>query len=110
MRHEPKPWTAIGMSRASWYRHGKPAARPTKRKTVAEIAREIHVSQRTFYRARRKLRDDRRARLLQYQEVWLQALLKERPDKSDEQINADWHAHIAALSDEALNKITDAQP
>jgi response regulator of citrate/malate metabolism len=24
------PWAAVGMSRATWYRHGKPTQQPTK--------------------------------------------------------------------------------
>jgi hypothetical protein len=45
------PWAAIGMSRASWYRHGKPTIKPPKSETRAEMARRLGVSERTVYRA-----------------------------------------------------------
>ena len=41
MRHTPKPWEAIGISRATWYRHGKPAEKPV-RPLVADEARRAH--------------------------------------------------------------------
>ncbi|HWY45730.1 MAG TPA: hypothetical protein VNX70_00010 [Bryobacteraceae bacterium] len=31
---KPKPWEQIGISRATWYRHGKPGQKP--RMTTAE--------------------------------------------------------------------------
>ena len=30
MRQTPKPWEAIGMSRATWYRRGKPTEKPKR--------------------------------------------------------------------------------
>lgn len=58
MRHTP-PWKKIGMSRATWYRHGKPAEKPRKGKTVPEIAKEIGLSStRTYYRTMRALNSE----------------------------------------------------
>jgi hypothetical protein len=53
MRH--KPWEAIGMSRATWYRHGKPEKKPY-RMTQAQIAKLQGVSLRSLQRAARVLR------------------------------------------------------
>jgi len=102
------PWTAIGMSRASWYRHGKPAAKPTRRKTNAELAREIHVSVRTLYRASKELREEKRAKLIRYRAKWLHRAIKKAPEMSDEQLCGMWNAHIASLSEEQLAKICRA--
>jgi hypothetical protein len=59
-----RPWEAIGMSRASWYRHGKPAKKP-ERFTVRDLAESLNISERTVQRheARRwrdfwRLRDE----------------------------------------------------
>ena len=92
------------MSRASWYRHGKPEARP-KRQTRAALARKHGVSERSLYRALRKQLDDRIARLRQYQEEVLDKLLQKHPEKSDAQIAEMVNAHVASLSDEQLGKI-----
>jgi hypothetical protein len=43
------PWETIGMSRASWYRHGKPSTKP-KRGTQRETAQFFGVSIRTIQR------------------------------------------------------------
>jgi hypothetical protein len=53
---EQKPWEAVGMSRTSWYRHGKPAAKPW-RMTQAHLARLHGVSVRSIQRARRIARE-----------------------------------------------------
>jgi hypothetical protein len=45
-----KPWEAIGMSRGSWYRHGKPTEKP-KRTTHKDVAKSFGVSLRTVQRA-----------------------------------------------------------
>jgi hypothetical protein len=47
-----KPWTAIGMSRASWYRHGKPTTKPVKT-TDAQLAKQLNIKLRTLQRAKR---------------------------------------------------------
>jgi hypothetical protein len=47
------PWTAIGMSRASWYRHGKPTTKPPRHITVAERAEADGIPLRTYQRRRR---------------------------------------------------------
>ena len=44
------------MSRASWYRHGKPTTKPHRR-TQAEIAASARVSIRTIQRVARELRE-----------------------------------------------------
>ena len=98
------PWDAAGMSRASWYRHGKPEVRP-KRQTRAELARSIGISVRTVYRAARKVNDERRARYLQYQGDEARRLIEKHPSKSDDQIFEMLKAHLAGLTDEQLGKI-----
>ena len=90
------------MSRASWYRHGMPAAKP-KRMTNLELARSVGVSVRTLYRAKQK----RIARLRQYQSGVLHKLLKKHPRKSDQQIAELVNAHMTKLSGEQLAKIMD---
>jgi hypothetical protein len=52
-----KPWEAIGMSRASWYRHGKPTEKP-ERTSVAAAARAAGVSVRTHQRIMRVMAAD----------------------------------------------------
>jgi len=47
------PWHDLGMSRATWYRRGKPITKPAKRVTLAEAARQMQVSLRGTERARR---------------------------------------------------------
>ena len=61
MRQKDKPWEAIGMSRASWYRHGKPSEKPPKRprEGVADLARQLGFSStRTYQRVCRVLESD----------------------------------------------------
>jgi hypothetical protein len=54
MRH-PRPWEELGISRATWYRHGKPTAKPP-RTNVAQAARNFGFpSVRTFQRLNRVL-------------------------------------------------------
>jgi hypothetical protein len=50
------PWETIGMSRATWYRRGKPTTRPTPRITQAQAAKTMNVSLRTVQRVARVLR------------------------------------------------------
>jgi hypothetical protein len=45
-------WEAIGMSRASWYRHGNPTEKPPRPSSVANEARKAGVSVRTHQRMR----------------------------------------------------------
>ena len=53
------PWEKIGVSRATWYRHGKPTEKPRRPKTVPEIARQTGVgSTRTYYRTMRALKSE----------------------------------------------------
>jgi hypothetical protein len=56
VKRKQKPWEAIGMSRASWYRYGKPTAKPSKPMMQREIARKVGVSLRTAQRITRVLR------------------------------------------------------
>jgi len=51
-----RPWETIGMSRATWYRRGKPTTKPTPRITQAHAAKTMNVSLRTVQRAARVLR------------------------------------------------------
>jgi hypothetical protein len=64
-----KPWEAIGMSRATWYRHGKPSEKP-KRITVADAARAAGVSTRTHQRIMRVMRDDKGLAVLMLKHGW----------------------------------------
>jgi hypothetical protein len=52
MRQQPKPWTALGISRATWYRHGKPTDKPI-RETQALYALQLGKSVRTIQRLMR---------------------------------------------------------
>ncbi len=52
----PPPWLALGISRATWYRLGKPQTKP-ERITQTQAAREFHVSVRNVQRARRIQRE-----------------------------------------------------
>ena len=53
MRHTPKPWEAIGISRATWYRHGKPTEKPP-RPSIARRAQMMGApSVRTLQRIER---------------------------------------------------------
>jgi len=81
------------------------SGKPPERETRAALARSLGISERTIYRALRKQRDERVARLRQYQEVVLKELREKHPSKSDEQLAAMVNAHIAALSEEQLTKI-----
>jgi hypothetical protein len=56
-KRKPKPWEAIGMSRATWYRHGKPTEKP-RRITVADEARRAGLSVRTHQRIMRVMTAD----------------------------------------------------
>jgi hypothetical protein len=44
------PWERLGISRATWYRHGKPKKKPRRPKTQRDLARERGVSLRTVQR------------------------------------------------------------
>ena len=54
---QPKPWEAIGISRATWYRHGKPTEKPRK-PSLAAAARAAGVSTRTAQRIERVMAAD----------------------------------------------------
>ena len=49
MIQREKPWAALGISRATWYRHGKPAEWH-KRSTQADEAKKGGLSLRTYER------------------------------------------------------------
>jgi hypothetical protein len=55
--HDDPPWLALGISRATWYRLGKPATKPRPRRTQAQNARDFSISVRALQRARRISRD-----------------------------------------------------
>jgi hypothetical protein len=69
MRQAPKPWEALGMSRASWYRHGKPTEKP-KRFTQAHEARKVGVSVRTIQRIHRVMTADKDLAALMVKYGW----------------------------------------
>ena len=54
---QPKPWQAIGISRATWYRHGTPTEKPGRTSEAAE-ARRAGVSLRTHQRIMRVMGAD----------------------------------------------------
>src|SRR5262249_11273398 len=64
-----QPWLALGMSRAAWYRHGKPSEKP-HRFTQQDIAKILGVSLRTIQRdaagTRAKEREENVARVHDY--------------------------------------------
>jgi hypothetical protein len=49
MGQKEKPWEAIGMSRTTWYRRGKPTAN-NKRVRQPDIAASLGLSLRTYQR------------------------------------------------------------
>jgi hypothetical protein len=54
-----RPWDEVGISRATWYRHGKPTEKPRKPKTVPEIAVRVGASStRTYQRTMRALNSE----------------------------------------------------
>jgi hypothetical protein len=79
MRQTIKPWEAIGISRASWYRHGKPTEKP-QRITVADEARRAGVSKRTHQRIMRVMRKDADLAVLMIRDGWC------KPGQADEVI------------------------
>jgi hypothetical protein len=87
----PKPWEAIGMSRASWYRHGKPTEKQQRQAVWGEIARDLWVSERTLRRWRQEARKDARRRM------------PFRKDDSDQEwgdkFDAQWNTAWAAVWD-----------
>jgi len=64
-----EPWKAIGMSRASWYRHGKPTEKP-ERTSVAAAARAAGVSVRTHQRIMRVMAADINLAVLMLEHGW----------------------------------------
>jgi hypothetical protein len=50
-------WQALGMSRATWYRKGKPEKKPGKKITQKEVAALMRVTVRSVQRAIRILRE-----------------------------------------------------
>jgi hypothetical protein len=58
MRQQDKPWEKVGMSRATWFRHGKPT-KPRKRNTVHDRAKAHDASStRSFQRMMRVSRSE----------------------------------------------------
>ena len=61
---ERTPWQKIGISRATWYRHGKPTKKPKpkSRMVVNPAAQIIGQKRRTYQRMLRVLASDLRVR------------------------------------------------
>jgi hypothetical protein len=57
MERAVKPWEKVGVSRATWYRHGKPKTKLPPRRTQAQTAALAKVSVRSLQRAARVARD-----------------------------------------------------
>jgi len=58
---QAKPWESIGMSRATWYRRGKPNVWPPPMALPSfykALAKGMHISERTAFRAKRILNTD----------------------------------------------------
>jgi hypothetical protein len=51
------PWLALGMSRATWYRLGKPQTKPPQRMTQAQLAKLYQISLRRLQRSCRIMRE-----------------------------------------------------
>jgi hypothetical protein len=66
---QAKPWEAIGMSRASWYRHGKPTENP-ERTPVAAAAGAAGISVRTYQRIMRVMAADMDLAVAMLQHGW----------------------------------------
>jgi uncharacterized protein YoaH (UPF0181 family) len=68
-----QPWLALGMSRATWYRLGKPSEKPEERLTQKDIAEILNTSVRTIQRDRAKQREeDRKKRVARVHEYMAQ--------------------------------------
>jgi hypothetical protein len=50
MRQKNKPWEALGMSRATWFRHGKPDRKPDRPLTQEQMAKSKNMSVRGLRR------------------------------------------------------------
>lgn len=55
-----RQWEALGMSRATWYRLGKPTTKPEPRQTHKDIAKSLGCSVRTVQRDLAELRENQR--------------------------------------------------
>jgi hypothetical protein len=94
VRH--KPWEAIGMSRAGWYRHGKPDANPKWNRLTHEIlAKANGIPLRTFQRCVRLM--------TQGPEIWERAVKGEiSVAAAERQLAADQLARLI----EAIKQVT----
>jgi len=64
-----RPWLAIGMSRSSWYRAGKPTTKPERltQKDIAKITGwSLRTTQRDLAKQREEEREKRVARVHEY--------------------------------------------
>jgi hypothetical protein len=57
VRQKDRPWIKLGISRATWYRLGKPATKPTKKPTQSQTAATLKIGTRTLQRAARVARE-----------------------------------------------------
>jgi hypothetical protein len=64
-----KPWEAIGISRATWYRHGKPTEKPPRTSVVC-AARAAGESVRTYQRIMRVMAADTDLAMAMLQHGW----------------------------------------
>jgi hypothetical protein len=67
-----KPWEAIGMSRASWYRHGKPSEKPKRLGAAQRVQLFLgrSVSNRTAQRIERVMDADMDLAVLMLRDGW----------------------------------------
>jgi hypothetical protein len=92
-----KPWEAIGMSRASWYRHGKPSSNPRLSRLTHEfLAKANGIPLRTFQRCVRVM--------TQGPEIWERAVKGEiSVAAAERQLAADQLARLI----EAVEMVTE---
>ena len=55
-----RPWLALGMSRATWYRRGKPTTKPEPKQTQKDVAEILGCSVRTVQRHVVEMREEQR--------------------------------------------------
>jgi hypothetical protein len=83
-----RQWEVLGMSRATWYRHGKPDKKPEPRLTQAKTAEALGLSIRTVQR-------DRKAATLKVVEEMHKARAEGR-EVDVAWVQERWRSHFAA--------------
>ena len=100
-----RPWEAIGMSRATWYRRGKPTTKQEPKQTQKDLAEAFGVSVRTIQRDRaiagKKTIEEIRKAKAEGRELDVEAVqtiyLSQYAAKLQERETAVWDAATAGL-------------